>query len=69
MLVTDVQVHRGAIGQFFHGSGNNLLKMRLGLVEFMFLHGAEAGLVALQSLRIARVFRYRFLRGGFLSHV
>src|SRR5579864_862288 len=69
MLIAGVEVHVGAVGEFLAGSGDDLLEMRLGLVELVFLHGAEACFVALQRLGVARVFRHGLLCAGFLSHV
>src|ERR1700693_700301 len=69
MLVTDAEMNVGAVDQFFAGAGNDLLKMRLRLVELVLLHGAQSGFVALQRLRVTGIFRYGLLRGGFLSHV
>ena len=65
MLVADVEVNRGAVGQFLAGAADHLLKMRLRLVELMLLHRAQAGFVALQGLRIAGIFRTVFFAVGF----
>src|SRR5579872_311086 len=69
VLVAGVQMYVGAVGQLLARSGNDLLEIRLGLVELVFLHGAQPGLVTLQGLGVARIFRHGLLRGGFLSHV
>ena len=69
MLVADVEMNVGAVGQFFAGAANHFLKMRLGLVELVLLHGAQSRFVALQRLRVMRIFRHGLFRGWFLSHV
>jgi len=69
MLVADAEMDVGAVDQFSDWAGDYLLKMRLRLVEFVLLHGTQSGFVALQGLRVTRIFRHRFFRGRFLSHV
>src|SRR5690349_20856980 len=50
VLVTGVEMSSGAVCQFRTGAGYNLLKMALGFVELVFLHGAQSRLVILHSL-------------------
>src|SRR5215469_422258 len=70
VLAADVEMYCCPINEFLAGAGKDLLKMRLGLIEFMFLHRAEAGFIALQGLYVARILCHGFLVGGsFLSHV
>ena len=69
MLVADVEMDVGAVDQFLDGPGDHFLEMRLGLVEFVLLHGAESSFVALQRLRVTRIFRHGLFRGRFLCHV
>src|ERR1700674_2353044 len=69
VLVADAEMNVGPVDQLFAGAGDDLLKMRLRLVKFMFLHGAQTGFVALQRLRVTRIFRHGLFRGRFLSHV
>src|SRR5579864_7430412 len=42
MLSTGAEMNVSAISQFLAWSGDDLLKMRFGLVEFVLLHGAQA---------------------------
>ena len=51
MLVARVHVHVGAVGEFLAGAADDLLKMGLRLVELVFLHRAQTGLVVLDGLR------------------
>ena len=69
MLVAGVEMDRGAVDQFLHRPGDNLLEMGLRLVVLVLLHGAQAVFVALQCLRVARIFGHGLFRGRFLSHV
>ena len=69
MLVAGIEMDVGAVGQFFRGTADHLLEVRLGLVELVFLHGTQSCFVALQGLRVARIVRHRLLRGCFLGHV
>ncbi len=69
MLVADAEMNAGPVNQFFDGSGDDLLKMGLRLVEFMLLHGAQSSFVTLQRLRVTRIFRHGLFRSRFLSHV
>src|SRR5438270_13822729 len=69
MLVADIEMNVGAVDQFLDWSGDHLLKVRLRLVEFVLLHGAEPGLIALQRLRVTGIIRDGLLRVRFLSHV
>src|SRR5258708_34745756 len=69
MLVAGIGIKGGAVGQCLDGAADDLLRMRLRLSELMFLHGAQAGFVPLESLRITRIIRQGLLRGCFLSHV
>src|ERR1700738_2481864 len=47
MLVAGIEVKGGPVGEFLDGAADDLLKMRLRLIEFMFLHGAQTGFVTL----------------------
>src|SRR5579863_2119012 len=69
LMVAGVEVHRGAVRQFFAGTSEHFLKMRLRFVELVLLHGAQTGFIALQRLRIAGIFWNRFLCRRLLSHV
>jgi hypothetical protein len=69
MLVAGIEMNAGAVGQFLAWPGYDLLKMRFRLIELMLLHRAQADLITLERLGVARVLGHGLLRCGFLSHV
>src|SRR5580700_6440319 len=69
LLIARVQVNRGAVCQFLAAPADHFLEVGLRLVEFVFLHRAQTGLVILHSLCKTRVVADRFLRCGLLCHL
>ena len=63
LVIASLKVYVGAVCQLLARAGNYFLKVALGFIEFVLLHGPEAGFIVLHSLCKTRILGDSFLRG------